>query len=49
MFIKDIFQGKYSEEEVHNEFLKFSRGDFKEMPALPSKSRQARWEKGGFR
>jgi hypothetical protein len=43
MFIKDIFSGKYSEEEVHNEFIKFSRGDFKSKYLITGKKQKDRW------
>jgi len=43
MFIKDIFSGKYSEEEVHNEFIKFSRGEFKSKYLINAKKQKDRW------
>ncbi len=43
MFIKDIFAGKSNEEEVHNEFLKFSRGEFKDKYLINGKKQKDRW------
>lgn len=43
MFIKDIFLGKYDEVEVHNEFLKFSRGDFKSKYLMNGKKQKDKW------
>lgn len=43
MFIKDIFAGKYNEEEVHNEFIKFSRGEFKAKYLIDAKKKKDGW------
>jgi len=43
MFIKDIFQKEYNAEEVHNEFIKFSRGDFKDKFLLNAKKQKDKW------
>lgn len=43
MFIKDIFAGKYNEEEVHNEFIKFSRGEFKSKYLITAKKQKDKW------
>lgn len=44
MFVTDIFRGKYDEQEVHNEFLKFSRGDFKDKFLINSKKKKDGWQ-----
>jgi hypothetical protein len=43
MFIRDIFMGKYNEEEVHNEFIKFSRGEFKSKYLITGKKAADKW------
>jgi uncharacterized membrane protein YfhO len=43
MFIKDMFSGKYDEEEVHNEFIKFSRGEFKGKYLITGKKQADKW------
>lgn len=43
MFIKDIFAGKYNEAEVHNEFIKFSRGEFKSKYLIDAKKKKEGW------
>jgi len=41
MIIKEIFSGKY--ESVHDEFLKFSRGEFKDKYLIECKKQAGRW------
>jgi hypothetical protein len=43
MFVTDIFRSKYDEQEVHNEFLKFSRGDFKDKFLINAKKKKEGW------
>jgi hypothetical protein len=42
MFIKEIFEGKKSE-ELHNEFLKFGRGEFRNKYLIEAKKQKDRW------
>lgn len=43
MFIKDIFLGNPNEEEIHNEFIKFSRGEFNSKYLIQAKKQKDKW------